>query len=461
MKKLFLLLFLLFPVRVLATTTVRSSSTNTAASGTALSITAPSGTTTGDLVFVVISSNGLITHTDNNGSTPFTEDLNDFQGSASGTFSVWHRRIIAGDPSTYNFTIGATTRWTIHAITLQNPNASSIFDGSIATNSDGSATLTSGTAPTITTGTNNSIHFAVLTDDGSLNTITSTPAGYTCPQNSGNQGMALCYKVIATAGATGAQTFSWTSVSEYNSASFAVLDEGSGGGGGNAASLVANTIQSSSAGFTTTGINTSACTPNCVILVALGEAFNPGCTVADNQSNTYTQWGAVVGFGEASGHLHYIVNANVGSSHTWTLGGGAQCAFVSIAVQVWKGATASPIDQINSGTGASASVTSVASGSITPMQAMNVTVSLFGGRPLNTPTNDSSFTISNNVAFSAGNFYGLAFGYKIKTTAASENVTWTQGSAGDIFSIVADIKTNTASSTSSSRGMLSSLGVGR
>jgi len=231
MKRLLLIAFLLTSHPLYAATTVRSSSTNTAGTGTALSVSAPAGTTTGDLVFVFISSNGTITHTDNNGSTPFTEDLNDYQGSTSGTLSIWERRILAGDPSTYNFTIGATTRWTIHAITLQSPNTTGIYDGTISTNGS-VTTVTTANANSITTGVANSLHFALLTDDGASNTITSTPAGYTCPQNSGQQTMAVCYKVIASPSATGTQSFSWTSASEWNSASFAVLDVGGGGGGG-------------------------------------------------------------------------------------------------------------------------------------------------------------------------------------------------------------------------------------
>lgn len=209
-----------------AATTVRSSSANTGASGTAVSITAPTGTTTGDLEVCIVSSNGTVTHVDNNGGTPFSENLPDFQGSGSGTLSVWTRRIVGGDPGTYNWTLGADNRWTVECVTFQSPNVSGVFDGSISTNADGAGTLTTGTANGMNTSQPNSFHVVVLTTDGPSNTITATPAGYTCQQNGGDQTTAVCTKVIASPSATGAQSFSWSSISEYMSASFAILDEG-------------------------------------------------------------------------------------------------------------------------------------------------------------------------------------------------------------------------------------------
>jgi hypothetical protein len=224
-----LCLFALTIASPLFATTVRSSSSGTAASGTAASVARPVGTTTGDLTVCLLSTNGLVTHVDNNGGTPFTKNLNEYMGSDSGTISVWTRRILGGDPATYNWTIGSSQRWTVSCITLQTPHASLIFDGSISTNADGTGNLTSGTTNSIVTTQANSIHFAVFTTDGPSNTISGTPAGYTCDLNGGDQWTALCRKVVAAAGATGAQTFSYDSLSEYMSASFAIVDSGASG----------------------------------------------------------------------------------------------------------------------------------------------------------------------------------------------------------------------------------------
>lgn len=229
-RRIALLVLLLLAIACpLSATTVRSSSQGSAASGTAASVGRPTGTTTGDLTICVLSTNGLVTHVDNNGSTPFTKNLTEYMASDSGTISIWTRRILGGDPATYAWTIGSSQRWTISCITLQTPHASLIFDGSISTNADGSGTLYAGTTNSIVTTQTNSIHFAMFTTDGPANTISGTPAGYTCDQNGGDQWTALCRKVIAAASATGAQTFSYDSPSEYMSASFAIVDSGSTG----------------------------------------------------------------------------------------------------------------------------------------------------------------------------------------------------------------------------------------
>lgn len=227
-RALTLLLALLVAAPIGAATTVRASATNTAASGTAVSVSAPTGTTTGDLVIVVVTSNGLTTHVNNNGSTPFTEDLNDHQGSAgiTATMSVWSRRIQAGDPSTYNFTLGASNRWSVGAVTFQNPHASVIYDVAISTSMTDPASTTM-TTNSINTTVNNAIHVVGGGPDSSANAFTGTPSGYTSQYALGtNQGHAFAYKVIAAAGSTGAQSFTLTNSNQAMGFSFAIRDVG-------------------------------------------------------------------------------------------------------------------------------------------------------------------------------------------------------------------------------------------
>ena len=210
-------------------TTIRDSTTNAAASGTALSVAAPTGTTTGDVVIVVVSVNNTgLSIADNNGSTPFTEDMNDYFPSAGiGYLSIFSRRIQAGDPSTYNFTAGGSARWTVHAITFQNPHASVIYDvNPTGGNFRDNTTTNTGTSVGITTVNADAIHFAIFQGDGTGTTITGTPSGYTVPENSGNQVTAVAYKVIASPGATGAQTFTLSVNEAYLAASFAIRDIG-------------------------------------------------------------------------------------------------------------------------------------------------------------------------------------------------------------------------------------------
>jgi hypothetical protein len=188
-------------------TFVRSSRLATDLAGsTAVSIAMPAGTADGDVVLVIVHANGASTTiVDNNGATPYTEDLNDVT-QTSHTVSVFSRRVVGGDPGTLHFTLGSSQRWTVVAVTIQNPHASVIYD--VAPTSSASQPATSINAPNITTLTANALHCAVGLVDGITVAITGTPSGYIVEQNGGHEGLAFTTKTITAAGATGAQAFS-------------------------------------------------------------------------------------------------------------------------------------------------------------------------------------------------------------------------------------------------------------
>jgi hypothetical protein len=178
----------------------------------------------------IVCCNGNTTIVDNNGGTSFTEDLNDEQEVTAGiTLSVFTRRILGGDPSTYNFTIGASGRWTAVAIAVQNPDGTTIYDVTPAVG-DKTAAAAFGIAPSITTSTDQSLHFALVGVDGDTNVVTGTPAGYTVLQNGGNQTIAVAYKVITPAGSTGAQQFDFTTANGVIPVSFAIENNPAAGG---------------------------------------------------------------------------------------------------------------------------------------------------------------------------------------------------------------------------------------
>lgn len=213
---------------------IRSSSQNSATTGTAISIAAPTGTTTGDVVVVTVHGNQQTTIVDNNGSTPFTEDLNDYEPNVSSghVVSVFSRRIIGGDPSTYNFTLGSSGRWSVVAVTIQNPHPTDIYDIApnvlFASNLDSPPGSSDATAPTITTLTANAIHFASAYIDASTDDFTGWPSGYTVQQSvDDNQAQTVTTKVIAAAGITGAQSFTHNGTgTAYIGLSFAIKDSG-------------------------------------------------------------------------------------------------------------------------------------------------------------------------------------------------------------------------------------------
>lgn len=196
-------------------TTIRSFSSNSGTTGDA-SVSAPAGAAAGDLVVVVVHANELaanVTIADNNGSTPFTEDIQEFDTTGTnggGSVSVFWRRIQAGDPSTYNFTISASGRWGCGAVCFQNPHPSNLWDATPTTQQQAAPTTTM-PCPSITTVTANAIHLALVFTDGLDNLTTDTPAGYTKIINTSGQNVTVAWKTIAAPGATGALTFTCSS----------------------------------------------------------------------------------------------------------------------------------------------------------------------------------------------------------------------------------------------------------
>lgn len=212
-------------------TTLRASSSNSATTGTAVSVTAPTGTAAGDVVVISLHGNNQTTFVDNNGATPFTASgVSDYKPNTIGghTVSIYTRVIQAGDPTTYNFTMGTSGRWSIIADAWQNPNAS-FFDVSPSTanaaNTDDSAANTID-APTITTLTDNAIHVVHgYFDDGAAGNP-SGPAGYTAAGADNDEPQVASYKVITTAGATGAQTVTGTTSAPRIALSYSIRDSG-------------------------------------------------------------------------------------------------------------------------------------------------------------------------------------------------------------------------------------------
>lgn len=210
---------------------VRASGQASAASGTAVAIAAPTGTVAGDLVVVVVHSDGLTTIVDNNGTTPFTESINDYQHTTTGmTVSVFYYRVVSNSPTTYNFTLGASNRWTAIAVTFSNPSPLSrglVYDVAPVANQGAAATTGSTTA--MTTLIDAAIALQIMAVDGASQTITSTPATYTVQQtNNTNAVMSVCSKIIPTAGAVAAAAFVWSTSATWIGVSLAISAKFSG-----------------------------------------------------------------------------------------------------------------------------------------------------------------------------------------------------------------------------------------
>lgn len=210
-------------------TYIESSSSNSGSSGTAVSVSSPSGAATGKAVVIVVHANTQTTITDNNGSTAFTKDSNigDYKPNttAGHTVALFKRILQAGDPSTFNFTLGASARWSVVALLVTNPNTTTFYDiapsTSNASNRDDSTAATI-SAPTTTTSNDKSIDVILgFSDDGTGGAMTG-PAGYTTRGTPVDEPQYVGSKVITPAGATGSRTMTATTTSPMIALSFAI-----------------------------------------------------------------------------------------------------------------------------------------------------------------------------------------------------------------------------------------------
>ena len=439
-------------------TTVRAAASNTGNSSSP-SVTAPAGTVAGDVVIVTVVCNGNITIVDNNGATPFTEDLNDYQETTTGmTLAVFSRRIQAGDPSTYNFTAGATARWSAIAVTFKNPHPTIIYDVTPSVgNSSQATTGTTGATLAITTQNDKAIHVSVCGPDGNGNLITAKPSGYTEQATTTAQNVLSVHtKIITPAADTGTTSYTWTSSDGSVRTSFAIRN------GSSTATLYAPTVvqhvsTSSTATHSITATTGVMRIPlaeptqagNCLLLMAQGGATTPNADVRDDQTNAWTKLMRA----DHVANNQYIwafaalnIKTNTKVVYFTNLSGSIM-SDVSVALTEFNNvATASALDGTN---GNFATSTSITAGNITP--------GILGDLIYQYGCNDSG--THSTASYTAGNQTGITWTklssdlqdgmvaqwgvYSLNTVL---NPTCTQGTSRGFISAAVALKTASAGS---------------
>lgn len=196
-------------------------------------------------------------------------------------------------------------------------------------------------------------------------------------------------------------------------------------------SLVASTAADAPDGVqaTTPAINTSGAT----LLTVMVVYYTPGgtATLSDSKSNTWTPL-TIYTASDGTGQLYYCKNPIVGSGHTFTLtddGGGSD--YNALAVAAFSGTNTAANADGDVGAG-SASVTTQQPGSLTPSLDNGVVVTglmFVDSSQVGDATINSGFTVTNSKSSAVG--YSVALAYKIQTTAAAVNPTWTSPSAAN------------------------------
>jgi hypothetical protein len=165
-------------------------------------------------------------------------------------------------------------------------------------------------------------------------------------------------------------------------------------------------------------------------LIVVGWVSDGSSTLGDSKSNSYTSLTNQAGLYGNNVQLHYTATSpTVGASHTWQITNGAGSD--SLCVEAWSGATQpAPFETgIENGAASGTTVSTLATGSITPTNGIAgivVTVTGTSGTP-HTHTVDSSMSTLNN-GNGAGTTFIIAMASKVQPTGgAAINPTWSFG----------------------------------
>lgn len=176
-------------------------------------------------------------------------------------------------------------------------------------------------------------------------------------------------------------------------------------------------------------------------------------TPTDSKSNSWTA-ATPKTFSASAVGFYYSPSPTVGSGHTASYTKAS--AYPVGALLVFSGAKlTSPLDQQSS---SSVNSTSLAAGSITPSEDNCLVVALLAHEgPISGLSIDAGFTILHSSAWlSPGEGYAVA--YKIQTTAAAVNPTWSWTGTAQAGAVIASFKS--ASAPPAAVKLLTLLGVG-
>lgn len=224
--------------------------------------------------------------------------------------------------------------------------------------------------------------------------------------------------------------------------------------------IVAHTVASSgdTNSVTTPAIDTTGA--NLIYLAVSDFLVQPLGTISDNKGNT---WTIITVGGDGDGNFcristYFCLNPTVGAGHTFTYSGTA--VYPSMTALALSGAAAaSVLDQKN--TNSSLATTTLATGSVTPSENNEIVItstsdlSVSGSKSI-----DSGFTISDQMLYSPGSFFGIGTAYLIQTSAGAVNPTWTYGTSTETVAEIATFKAAAASGNLFRPSQLAGLGAG-
>jgi hypothetical protein len=172
----------------------------------------------GDVIIALVNGNGSgQTTTDNNGATPFTS-ADSAANPDSATAYVFYRVCGDGEPSTYNFTQGSSSRWSI-ILRQYRGVGSTVWDvAPAAANRAAASSAATAVAPAITIATTGAAGLVLMADDRypTTTTYTSVDNSYgNAKSESGQQYTATVDRLDLSTGTTGTTTITSSAYVSY------------------------------------------------------------------------------------------------------------------------------------------------------------------------------------------------------------------------------------------------------
>lgn len=194
-----------------------------------------------------------------------------------------------------------------------------------------------------------------------------------------------------------------------------------------------NTNTATTAAIDTTGAS---------LLIVVISDYAAGVTQAapsDSKSNTWSNLTTQTSSTVTRMRISYVANPTGGTGHTFAATGTTDYPTICVAAFSHV-ATTSPFDVQNGSNSGSGSVTTLQPGSVTPGANAELLVTGLSFAVSGTASIDSGFTITDQSNYMAGAAIGGAMAYKVQTTAAAVNPTWTAGAASELSATIATFK---------------------
>ncbi|UJS23266.1 SdrD B-like domain-containing protein [Thiothrix winogradskyi] len=192
-------------------TTGNGSSATTSAT---LSINKPANVQAGDLVIVTLHYNRTsLTISNAQGFTQIRNETSGADGNSRATVAAFYKIASASEPASYTFTYSGitstTTSWRAVAQRVTGHHPTTPI-GNYTSGNSATTTQTTRTLSSINTTANNSLLVAAITMQASSGTISATPGTSALSSTSTGPSFNVAYQTLATAGATGNKTWTWT-----------------------------------------------------------------------------------------------------------------------------------------------------------------------------------------------------------------------------------------------------------